>query len=82
MPPTLLFFRTSSVHPNHQSAQPHKQPLCATLSYTGLTYEHLRARCWCALRFSDDAVSEEAAEHQFKLVRTQDDLSEAFFELK
>lgn len=34
------------------------------------------------LRFSDDAVSEEGAEHLFRLVPTDEDLSGAFFELK
>lgn len=33
-------------------------------------------------RFSDDAVSEEAAEHQFRLIQADNDLSEAWFEIK
>ena len=32
--------------------------------------------------FEDTAVSEEAAEHEFQLVQTDNDLSEAWFELK
>lgn len=37
----------------------------------------------CALnRFSDDAVSAEAAEHQFELIQAKQDLSEAWFEIK
>lgn len=35
-----------------------------------------------APRFSDSAVSEEAAEHQFQIVHNSDDLSEAWFEIK
>lgn len=33
-------------------------------------------------RFSDDAVTEEAAEHTFQLIEAKEDLSEAWFEVK
>ena len=39
---------------------------------------HLAVFC----SFDDNAVSEEAAEHEFHLVQTKNDLSEAWFELK
>lgn len=35
---------------------------------------------WC--RFSDKAVAEEAAEHQFDLIQKDQELSEAWFEIK
>lgn len=45
---------------------------------------HSVALCTCVLdrRFSDSAVSEEAAEHQFQIVQTNDDLSEAWFQIE
>lgn len=46
----------------------------------GLTVVCLPAS-YC-IRFFDDAVSEEGAEHLFKLVPIDEDLSGAFFELK
>eukprot|EP00903_Cladosiphon_okamuranus_P019908 g18297.t1 len=40
------------------------------------------AKRFIGRKFSDSAISEEAAEHQFQIIQNGDDLSEAWFEIK
>lgn len=50
--------------------------------FSKLSPDNLKLHVYVPRRFSDSAVTEEAAEHQFRIVQKSDDLSEAWFEIK
>lgn len=83
-PSWIVTRRIGYLHANRSNI--HVQPSDLTQRVCAFFIEHSPDNLYLGLciprRFSDSAVSEEAAEHQFQIIQNGDDLSEAWFEIK